>query len=133
MKDKTRRQIYLFGSLWNLGFALFGLALPRTTMRLMFGSPEAITGVRARIFFAFFWVAVGLFGVGYYLVSRDPDRNEAVVWTGCLGKVIIFSNYVRLFRRKEITLFGFLGGLGDLIWTVLFLAGLKGEKAKEIA
>jgi hypothetical protein len=132
MKNETRKQIYFLGSLWNLGFAFSGLALPKTTMRLMFGSSKAITGVLARTFFAFFWLAVGLFGIGYYVVSRDPERNEAVVWTGCLGKVIIFFTFARLYMRKDVTLFGVLGGLGDFIWTGFFLAALKGEKAKEL-
>ena len=78
-------------------------------MWLLSGSTKIITGVLARTFFAFFWAAVGVFGLGYYLVSRDPDRNEAVIWTGCLAKVLIFFTFGRLYLRKQITLFGFLG------------------------
>ena len=90
MKNETRKQIYFWGALWNLGFAFSGLAFPKITMWLISGSTKIITGVLARTFFAFFWVAVGVFGIGYYLVSRDPDRNEAVIWTGGLAKVLIF-------------------------------------------
>lgn len=133
MKDETRRQIYFLGSLWNLGFALSGLMLPRLTVWLMSGTTKAITGVLASTFFAFFWVAVGLFGMGYYLVSRDPDRNEAVIWTGCLGKVIIFLTFIRLYLKKHITLFGMLAGLGDFIWTLFFLAARRGQKPTEPA
>ena len=97
MENETRKQIYFLGSLWNLSFAFSGLVLPRLTMWLLLGSTNAITGVLALTFFAAFWISVGLFGIGYYLVSRDPDRNEAV------------------------------------IWTFLFLAARRGNKAKEIA
>lgn len=131
MKNETRRQIYFLGALWNFGFALSGLALPRLTLWLVSGSTKAITGILARTFFAFFWVAVGLFGIGYYLVSRDPERNEAVIWTGCLGKVIIFFTFVRLYIHRHITLFGMLAGLGDFIWTLFFLAARRGEKVQE--
>lgn len=133
MKDETRKQIYFLGSLWNFGFALSGLALPKTTMWLLSGSTKTITGVLARTFYAFFWVAVGVFGIGYYLVSRDPDRNEAVIWTGCLAKVIIFLTFSRLYLRRQVTLFGFLAASGDFIWTLLFLAAQKGRKAQETA
>jgi len=128
MKNQTRRRIYFWGALWNLGFALSGLALPGFTMWLISGSADSITGVLPRTFFAFFWVAVGLFGIGYYLVSRDPDRNEAVIWTGCAGKVIIFLTFGYLFLCKQITIFGFLAGLGDFIWTFFFLAARTGKK-----
>jgi hypothetical protein len=133
MKNETRKQIYFLGALWNFSFALTGLALPKVSMWLLSGSTKIITGVLARTFFAFFWAAVGVFGLGYYLVSRDPDRNEAVIWTGCLAKVLIFFTFGRLYLRKQIKLFGFLAALGDLIWTIFFLAALQGGKTKEIA
>jgi hypothetical protein len=130
MKNETRKQIYFVGALWNLCFAFIGLALPKTTMWLLSGSTKVITGVLARTFFAFFWIAVGVFGLGYYLVSRDPDKNEAVIWTGCLAKVLIFFIFGRLYLRRQITLFGFLAALGDLIWTLFFLAARPGEKTQ---
>ena len=133
MKYETRRMIYFLGALWNLAFAFSGLALPGLTMWLISGSSTSITGVLAWTFFAFFWVAVGLFGIGYYFVSRDPDRNEAAMWTGCLGKVIIFFTFVYLYFCNQVTLFGVLAGLGDFIWTLFFLAafflGTKKESA----
>ncbi len=130
MKIGTRKQIYLFGALWNLSFALCGLVLPMFTMWLISGSWDSLTGVLLRTFFAFFWVAVGLFGIGYYIVSRDPDRNEAVILTGCAGKVIIFLTFGYLYFCNQITLFGFLCGLGDFIWTFFFIAAQRCEKAK---
>lgn len=133
MKNQTRKTIYFLGALWNLGFALSGLALPGITMWLLFSSTEAITGVPPRTIFAFFWIAVGVFGIGYYLVSRDPDRNEAVIWTGCLAKVLIFLILTSLYLGNQLTFFGFLAGLGDFLWTFLFLAARRGEKTKEIA
>ncbi len=133
MKNATRRQIYFWGAIWNLAFALSGLVMPKFTMYLFLGTTEAITGVPARTFFAFFWMFVGVFGLGYYIVSRNPDRNEAVIYTGCLAKVIFFVTVWFLYSSQQVTVFGLLGGLGDLIWTVLFLAARRGEKVKAIA
>ena len=133
MKNKTRRDIYLWGALWNLSLAFSGLALPGFTMWLISGSADIITGVLPRTFFAFSWLAVALFGIGYFIVSRDPDKNKAVIWLGCAGKVIFFLTFGHLFLSKVITLFGFLCGFGDFIWTFFFLAALRGEKTKAIA
>ena len=133
MKNETRKQIYFWGSVWNFNFALTGLVMPGLTMWLMSGSKNIITGVLPRLFFAFFWGAVGVFGLGYYLVSRDPDKNQGIIWMGCLAKVLIFLTFARLYLRRQVTTFAFLAGLGDFIWTILFIAALKGEKAKEIA
>ena len=130
MKMETRKRIYFWGALWNLGFTLSGLVLPRFTMWLISGSWDSVIGVLPRTFCAFFWVAVGLFGIGYYIVSRDPDKNEAVIWTGCAGKVIIFFTFGYLYFHNHVTLFGFLCGLGDFIWTFFFLAAQRSEKAK---
>jgi hypothetical protein len=132
MKIETRKQIYFLGSLWNFGFALTGLALPKLAMWLLSGSTKIITGVLARTFFAFFWAAVGVFGIGYYLVSRDPDRNEAVIWTGCFAKVLIFLTFGRLFLLRQVKPFALLAATGDFVWTLLFLAAQKGEKAQEM-
>ncbi len=128
MKNETRKQIYFLGSLWNFSFAFNGLVMPRLTMWLISGSKNNITGILPRTFFAFFWAAVGVFGWGYYLVSRDPDKNQGIIWMGCLAKVIIFLTFARLYLLRHIKLFGFLAALGDLIWTILFLAALRGEK-----
>jgi hypothetical protein len=133
MKNETRKQIYFLGALWNMSFTVSGLVFPKLVMWLLSGSTKVITGVLARTFFAFFWVAVGLFGVGYYLASRDPDKNEAIILTGCLGKVIIFFTFLRLYLRNQLKLFGVLVGLGDFIWTFFFLAAQRGEKSKELA
>jgi drug/metabolite transporter (DMT)-like permease len=129
MKMETRKQIYFLGSLWNFGFTISGLLLPGLTLWLMTGSWEGITGTLPRAFFALFWVAVGLFGIGYYLVSRDPDRNEAVIWTGCGGKLVVFLFFSYLFFHDYITLFGLLAGLGDFIWIFFFIAAQQGEVA----
>jgi len=47
--------------------------------------------------------------------------------------VIIFLTFARLYLRRQITTFAFLAGLGDFIWTILFLAALRGEKQEEKA
>jgi hypothetical protein len=127
MKLETRKRIYFWGALWNLGFAFSGLVLPKLTMWLISGSEDIISGVLPRTFFAFFWAAVGLFGIGYYIVSRDPERNKAIIGLGCTGKVVIFFTFFYLYVYGHITLFGFLAGLGDFIWTFFFLAALRGE------
>ncbi len=133
MKIKTRKTIYFLGALWNMAFALTGLIMPQTTLWLLFGSKTAISGVVPLTFFAFFWVAVAVFAIGYYLVSRDPDRNEAVIWTGCLAKLIIFFTLGSLYLLKEITLIGFFSALVDLVWTVLFLAAMRRDKGEKYA
>jgi hypothetical protein len=133
VKHKTRKQIYFLGALWNLAFAVSGLVLPGFTMWLISGSADAITGVLARTFFSLFWVSVGLFGTGYYLVSRDPDRNEAVIWTGCIGKMIVFLTLGNLYFCNQAALFGFMCGFGDFIWIFLFVAAQKREKAKRLS
>ena len=131
MKNETRKQIYFLGSLWNISFAFDGLVMPKITMWFMSSSRNIITGTIPRTFFALYWALVGIIGWGYFLVSRDPDKNHGIIWVGCVAKVVVFLTFTNLYIRKKVTIAAFLGGLGDLVWTVLFLAALKGEKAVE--
>jgi hypothetical protein len=128
MKNETRKYIYFWGSLWNFYFAFVGLVMPKLTMWFMSGSKDIITGILPRTFFALYWILVGTFGSGYYLVSRDPDKNQGIIWIGCFAKMIIFFTFAYLYLRKHVRIFAFLGGLGDLIWTILFIAALRGGK-----
>ena len=130
MKNETRKQVYFWGSLWNFYFASAGLMIPKLTMWFMSGTKDIITGIVPRTFFALYWMLVGAFGSGYYLVSRDPDKNQGIIWIGCFAKVTIFITFAYLYLRKYVKIFAFMGGLGDLIWTILFLAALRGEKQK---
>ena len=67
-----------------------------------------------------FLLSILLFGVGYYLVSRDTSQNRGIVWLGAAGKVLVFAFFTHAFFQGHSTAVAWGGSLGDFLWTWLF-------------
>lgn len=64
---------------------------------------------------------VGVYGVGYYLASKDPARHWPIVVVGLLGKILGPIGFVRLLMLGQWPLVSGLVILAnDLIWWVPF-------------
>ena len=68
-----------------------------------------------------FWALVIIFGVGYYIVSRDLTKNRAVIWMAVAGKLTVFVIWSYDYAIGKIKPAAFLGGTGDLVFTLIFL------------
>ena len=65
---------------------------------------------------------VGVYGIGYYLLARDPVRYAGFIWIGLLGKVLGPLGY--LWHAAQGTLpwqFGWVVLFNDVIWWPVFL------------
>ena len=67
-----------------------------------------------------FYTHVLVFGLGYYLVSRDPEKNRGIVWMGMLAKIAFFFAAIPYYLRKKITALTLLLAFGDFVFGVLF-------------
>jgi hypothetical protein len=122
------RRMFFVGALWNvLGgflivlsarwiFELFGLQLP--IPRLYFYS----------------WIALFMtFGLGYYIVSLNPDEHSDIIALGAIGKlafsVIFIWDYFSL-PRGDIPRIFWLPVVGDLVFASLFILFLVGRKKR---
>jgi hypothetical protein len=100
------------------------------------GSVPAIIapGLNLRIFYALktddymmlflnrsFWIAVLIFGIGYFIISLDPARHVGITVMGVIGKIIVALNWFYLFAIDKATFMVVFGGLGDSAFTVLFI------------
>ena len=75
----------------------------------------------AHSMYLFWWGVVLVFGIGYYLVSRDVNKNRGIVWMGVIGKLCFFFFLTYSYLIAKSTILSFLGGTGDFIFTILFL------------
>ncbi len=71
-------------------------------------------------------MAIALFGLGYWMVARDPDANRGIVLLGLIGKLavvaIIFGHY---FMVGDVN-FNLAGlSIGDLLYSWFFLQFLR--------
>jgi hypothetical protein len=72
------------------------------------------------LWFFFSWTIVFVFGGGYYLVSRDIERNRDIIKMGLIGKVIFFSMVFYYWQKGDVGTVAFCLVIGDAIFSVLF-------------
>ena len=68
-----------------------------------------------------FGLFAALFGYGYFMVGRDPARNEGIVWMGIIGKLLIFALFLGHAIAGTFPFVLVLPTLGDVIFAFLFL------------
>lgn len=120
LQEKSYKDIFAVGALWNLAVGLGNLTLFQTSMRLLFGKQAITKAVSATLPLRFFYIAVAIFGWGYSMVSQDLRKNRGIVWMGILAKAVIFAAFVWYYRLKQIKIMALLAGCVDLVFTVLF-------------
>jgi hypothetical protein len=128
------QKMFFVGSLWNISIGLSCLLLTDFILLMMFGKAPmtenfsafingavpATDNLQTLIFFRFFMIAVILFGIGYYWVSRDLLANRAVIWLGLVAKLMIFFTFAYYFALDQSSFFSFLICSGDFIFSIFF-------------
>jgi hypothetical protein len=121
-------KMFFVGALWNIGIGLSGLFFYDFSMKMLFGD-QAVTGnLLTLIFFRFFMIAVIIFGVGYYVVSRDLNANRVVVSMGLAAKLIIFFTFVYYYFMGQAGWLSVFGCSGDFAFSILFMVFLYQTK-----
>ena len=115
------KKMFFVGALWNISIGLIGLCFYDFTIRLFFGPEAVANNFLALFFFRFFMIAVIIFGVGYYIVSRDLFANRAVVWLGLMAKLIIFFTFLYYYALGQAGWFSVFGSSGDFVFSILFV------------
>lgn len=130
MSEEFFRKMFLLAALWNFAAALGGLLSYEMQFKLTFGE-EAYTGdFHQALLYRSFCLSVLLFGVGYYLVSRDTSQNRGIVWLGAAGKILVFVFFTEAFINDNSTAIAWWVSFGDVLWTVLFFWFLYQTKDK---
>lgn len=114
-------KMFAVGALWNIAIGLCGLFFSDFSIKMLFGVQAVTDSLLTLIFFRFFMIAVIIFGVGYYIVSRDLNANRAVVWLGLAAKLIIFFTFVYYYILGQATWFSVFGCSGDFAFSILFI------------
>lgn len=132
------QKMFFVGSLWNISIGVTGILLTDFIIMMLFGKAPmtenlaavfngtvpAMDNLQTLIFFRFFMIAVILFGIGYYWVSRDLLANRAVIWLGLVAKLMIFFTFTYYYALGQSSLFSVLICSGDFIFSIFFAAFL---------
>ena len=125
-KEDYYNKMFFIGALWNwsvsLSFALgYKLLFPLFGMDL----PNYL------VFFMMFLGLVFVYGIGYFWVSRDINKNHDIVRMGIIGKLIVFVALLWAWVDGEVPVILVGAGIVDLIFTILFIKFLNTYKQME--
>jgi hypothetical protein len=118
-KDKYSK-FFLISALYNIIAAFNGMVFFEVMNKLFFGLKTKNQYGVTTFILRTFYTHVLVFGIGYYIVSRDPGRNRGIVWMGMLAKIAFFFAAIPYFLKKKITAITFLLAFGDLVFGILF-------------
>jgi hypothetical protein len=125
MSDRLFRLIFVLGAGFNLLVGFIGIFFYEFSVEFFFGSKALTDSLVAAVFFRLFMGAVVVFGVGYYLVSRDLTTNRGIVWLGAASKLLISSVLAGLVIADLASPTVILTIVPDSIFMVLFFVFLQ--------
>lgn len=125
-KKNYYKYLFLIGAIWNivLGIVYIFTSLFMKGSFEMFGVEEP----PSLIFYHLFFGIVIVYGIGYYLVSANLDKNHGIVLLGILGKLWAFLVVGFYYFAGDINLLGVGPAIGDLIFAILFIEFLLNYK-----
>ncbi len=125
-KKSYYRGMLFVAALWNIGaglpiliasmftealFPIFGMSVPNNLMWLQFSLSIII-----------------VWGIGYYLVSRNISRNHWILILGILVKAAYFFIGLIYLMSGEVNFLFLSTGIVDLIFVALFIEFLMNYK-----
>jgi voltage-gated potassium channel Kch len=121
--------IFLTGAVFNILVTAAFVFLPAQTMTVMGfeGSPTDA------LWYALFWWLVTIFGVGYYMVSRDPEANRGIAFMGFVGKLGVWAVTVGFWAMGGAPLVFMLLTCVDLAYSLLYLGFLRSTALPQVS
>ncbi|SAL79838.1 hypothetical protein AWB68_05723 [Caballeronia choica] len=128
MQLKHARALFYVAAVFNLGAVV--LLHPASGMAAALAvSPAPGSGVFDQIAL----VAILAFGIGYWLVARDPDRNRDLVKIGMAAKLGVVAIVIAHFLTGSANAMLLLLVSGDLLFALAFLYFLKARTPQAAA
>ena len=111
------KYLFIIGAFWNWIIGIIGL-LTNTGL-----SGETL------LYYQGFILSTIIFGIGYFMVGANLDKNHGIVIMGIIGKVLVFIFLLAYYFLGVLNIDIVILGTGDLIFAFLFLEFLvKGEE-----
>jgi hypothetical protein len=121
------RFVFFMAAVWNAfsaGAVLFLLTSANFRQEMGFPGPPDTISLQLLASCLF------VFGVGYYLVSRDLSRNRDLVKLGVIGKPLVFLVFFGHALAKQIPMQLVIPSVVDLLFGALFLEFLMRSRGK---
>ena len=114
--------MFLAAAIWNWTLAIGFLALSRIDINYF--PATGLTIPNTMLWFDSFMGLVFVFGIGFYIVSKNVKENHGLIQMACFEKVIVFIIPLMWFflGQASILVVGFV--TVDLIFGLLFIEDL---------
>jgi hypothetical protein len=117
------RALFTVAALFNFTVAA-SLSFPSSPMWKLVGMiPPQDT-----FFLHGFLLMVAAFGCAYFWISREPENKEALIVVAIGGKLAVFALVTAHALAGSVSALMLAPAIGDLVFAVLFLRYLRGER-----
>lgn len=129
-RSKYHRTMFFIAAIWNWALAISFLILPRIDMAY-FSFAGDVPAPPTLLWFDSFMGLVFVFGIGFYLVSRDVAKNHGLIAMASFEKVWVFVTgfYYFLIAQASLALVLFVSV--DLLFGILFIEDLLAIRKTE--
>ncbi len=114
--------MYLIAAIWNWILAVMFLILPRIDINYFSLAGDTIPPTL--LWFDSFMGLVFAFGIGFYIISLDPEQNHGLIQVSIFEKTWVFVVGVSYFLLGQASLLVALIVTVDMIFGLLFLEDL---------
>ena len=121
MTEKFWKKFFLLAAVWNFlggGVAFYDL---EANARIFYLTPEAAVHPILFLNLKILWWTVLTFGLGYLMVAVNPAKNHGLVALAILGKLAVGYLWVKGYWAGLVSEIAFAGGVGDIIFAVMFV------------
>jgi len=129
MSDGFYRLAFLIGSIFNVLAGLLCIIFYRLSLEVFFGPGVDPENLVAALFYRLFMVAVMVFGVGYFLVYLNLQKNRAIVWLGSLSKLILLIVFSACVLSGSATIYLLIAVLPDFLFMLVYFLFLWQRRA----
>ena len=115
------RAMFYSAALFNLSVVFLFVFATEWTLSLMQITPAPSEPV----YLHFFCVLVAIFGMGYFWIAREPDKNRPIIRLGAIGKLSLVVAGVVEVMIGNISWQILIPLAVDLIYSLLFFRALS--------
>ena len=124
-REKYYQLLFLFAAIWAWLVSVpyvfvYRYTFPMVGMRV----PES------PVWFIFSCLCVATFGLGYFIVSRNIEKNQGIVIIGTVGKIMVFALFLYGTIAGEISPLLMINAVADLVFAALFAEFLLYERKR---
>ncbi|HME52148.1 MAG TPA: hypothetical protein VKM55_08015 [Candidatus Lokiarchaeia archaeon] len=120
------KRLFLVAAIWNWAvavlFFIISAMAPTSFETLGMAIPNGMAWFQSAMTF------IGVFGVAFFIASRDPGANRGIVMSGVVEKFLIFIVLATYYFIGEVSIAVLLVVFVDLVFGFLFLENVLHSK-----